>query len=152
MPIVRSLVALALLASPLLAPSPSLAAAPRRSIEQRLQRMEDESAIRRILIEYGAFLDAKDFVSYAGLFARDGEWIGGFGRFKGPAAIQKMLEERLGKAEPGYINKQSYHLMSNPLIEISMRRLDAHSSSSVRLKRTCSFTRWKGISSSSTQR
>jgi len=127
MHIKHSLTALALLAPALLAPGLSAAAAPKASIEQRLQRMEDESAIRRILVQYGAFLDAKDFVSYAALFAREGEWIGGFGRFKGPAAIQKMLEERLGKAEPGYINKQSYHLMSNPLIEINGDRAKATS-------------------------
>ncbi|MEO6341379.1 MAG: nuclear transport factor 2 family protein [Caulobacteraceae bacterium] len=119
MKLTRALLALALLAPILMAPGPSVAApAPRASVEQRLRKMEDESAIRRILVQYGAFLDAKDFVSYAALFARDGERIGGFGRFKGPAAIQKMLEEKLGKAEPGYINKQSYHLMSNPIIMI----------------------------------
>ena len=120
MKIVPGLLALALVAPALVAPSQSTAAAAAKgTVEQRLDRMESESAIRKILIQYGAFLDAKDFVSYAGLFAKDGEWIGGFGRFRGPAAIQKMLEEKLGKAEPGYINKQSYHLMSNPIIEIN---------------------------------
>ena len=110
---VRLLIALAIL-------HPAIAlAAPSPSIEQRVQRLEDESAIRRILIEYGAYLDAKDYVHYAALFARDGEWIGGFGRFKGPAAIQAMLEDKLGKPEPGYINKTSYHLMSNPIITIA---------------------------------
>ena len=118
MKIAHGLAALALLAPMALAPAlPAAAAAP--TVEQRLEKMEAESAIRKILIQYGAFLDAKDFVSYAGLFSKDGEWIGGFGRFKGPANIQKMLEEKLGKAEPGYINKQSYHLMSNPIIEIN---------------------------------
>lgn len=103
----------------LLAPLPASAAPPRPSLEQRVQRMEDESAIRRILIEYGAFLDAKDFGRYAALFAKDGEWVGGFGRFSGPAAIEKMLIDHLGAPEPGYINKTSYHLMSNPIITIS---------------------------------
>jgi len=111
----RSLIALALLA-PLAA---NAATPPKLPLEQRIQRLEDESQIRRILVQYGAFLDAKDFKSYAGLFARDGEWFGGFGRFKGPAAIEKMLVEHLGAAEPGYINKQSYHLMSNPVISIT---------------------------------
>jgi len=94
-------------------------AAPKKpSIEQRLQRMEDESAIRRILAEYGAYLDASDFAAYAGLFAKDGEWIGGFGRFKGPPAIQKMLADNLGAPEPGWINKSSFHLLSNAIIAI----------------------------------
>lgn len=115
----RGLVALTLFAPALLAPAAGVAAAARPTVEQRLEKLEAESAIRKVLVEYGAYLDGKDFASYAGLFARDGEWIGGFGRFKGPANIQKMLEERLGKAEPGYINKQSYHLMSNPHIEVT---------------------------------
>ena len=114
MSIVRPLVALALLS-----PASLAAAPPRLPLEQRIQRLEDESQIRRILIQYGAFLDAKDFRSYAGLFARDGEWWGGFGRFKGPVAIEKMLVGHLGAAEPGAINKQSYHLMSNPIITIT---------------------------------
>ncbi len=114
MPMLRLLLALALLT-----PATALAAPPAASIEARLQRVEDQLAIQRVLIEYGRFLDAKDYASYAALFARDGEWIGGFGRFKGPAAIQAMLEDKLGKAAPGYINKSSYHLMSSPLITVT---------------------------------
>lgn len=102
----------------LMAPACALAAPAPGSIEARLQRVEDQLEIQRVLIEYGKFLDAKDYASYAGLFARDGEWIGGFGRFKGPAAIQQMLEDKLGKAAPGYVNKSSYHLMSSPLISV----------------------------------
>lgn len=112
--ILRVMMAGALLALPIAA-----TAAPKKpTLEQRVQRMEDESDIRRILVEYGTYLDARDFAAYSALFAKDGEWVGGFGRFKGPAAIQAMLEERLGKAEPGWINKASYHLLSNALIRI----------------------------------
>ena len=114
MPKLRLLLALALLA-----PALALAAPPPASIEARLQRVEDQLAIQRVLIEYGRFLDAKDYASYAALFARDGEWTGGFGHFTGPAAIQAMLEDKLGKAAPGYINKSSYHLMSSPLITVT---------------------------------
>nr|WP_166176032.1 nuclear transport factor 2 family protein [Altererythrobacter segetis] len=88
------------------------------SLEQRVQRMEDESAIRKVLIEYGAFLDAKDYHSYAGLFASQGVWQGGFGTFTGPAAIEKMLVDNLGAPEPGFVNKANFHLLSNPIIEI----------------------------------
>jgi hypothetical protein len=95
-------------------------AAPRKgSIEARLQRVEDQLEIQAVLIEYGKYLDGKDYAAYAGLFAKDGVWTGGFGRFTGPAAIQKMLEDNLGKPEPGYVNKSSYHLMSSPLITVN---------------------------------
>jgi hypothetical protein len=103
----------------LLAPAAAFAAPRPGSLEARLQRVEDELEIQRLLIEYGRRLDAKDYAGYAALFARDGEWIGGFGRYVGPAAIQKMLEDKLGKAPPGYVNKTSYHLMSSPIITVT---------------------------------
>ena len=110
----RAILAAALLATPV-----ALHAAPKKpSLEQRVQRMEDESTIRKVVVEYGAFLDAKDYASYAGLFAPDGVWVGGFGSFTGPAAIRQMLETNLGKAEAGYVNKTSFHMLTNPLIEI----------------------------------
>jgi len=110
----RAVLVAALLVTPV-----ALHAAPKGlTLEQRVERMEAESDIRKMLIEYGAFLDAKDYASYAALFAPDGEWVGGFGSFKTPAAIQKMLEDNLGKAEPGFVNRSNFHLLTNPLIEI----------------------------------
>lgn len=88
------------------------------TLEQRVERMEAESDIRRMLIEYGKFLDARDFASYAALFAEDGVWTGGFGSFTGPDAIRGMLEANLGVPEPGFVNKSNFHMMTNPLIEI----------------------------------
>ncbi|KRA83762.1 nuclear transport factor 2 family protein [Altererythrobacter sp. Root672] len=100
---------------------PSVASA-QATLEQRVERMEAESDIRRILVEYGAYLDARDYAAYAGLFAADGEWIGGFGKFTGPEAIRKMLEDGLGKPEPGFVNKSNFHMLTNPLIEIDGNR------------------------------
>ncbi|HSQ95626.1 MAG TPA: nuclear transport factor 2 family protein [Croceibacterium sp.] len=107
--------ALALL---LAAPGTALANDARPTLEQRVQRMEDESAIRKILIEYGADLDAKDYHAYAALFAHGGVWQGGFGTFTGPAAIEKMLIDNLGAPEPGFVNKANFHMLTNPIIEI----------------------------------
>lgn len=88
------------------------------TLEQRVERMEAESDIRRILVEYGTYLDARDYAAYAGLFATNGEWVGGFGKFQGPEAIRKMLEDSMGKPEPGFVNKANFHMLTNPLIEI----------------------------------
>ena len=65
------------------------------SLDSRIQRLEDIEEIRRILTDYGRFLDARDFASYARLFAKDGEWVGGFGTVKGPAAIQAFMEKNI---------------------------------------------------------
>jgi uncharacterized protein (TIGR02246 family) len=108
----------AVLALLLLAPGAAAAKDAKPSLEQRVQRMEDESAIRKILIEYGAYLDAKDYHAYAALFAKDGVWQGGFGTFTGPAAIESMLVKNLGAPEPGFVNKPNFHLLTNPIIEI----------------------------------
>ena len=72
-------------------PAAAIAAPKAPTLAQRVQRMEDESTIRRMLVQYGAYLDARDFAGYSGLFAAQGEWVGGFGAFKGPAAIQKTM-------------------------------------------------------------
>lgn len=108
-------------------PAAAIAAPKTPTLAQRVQRMEDESTIRRMLVQYGAYLDARDFAGYSGLFAAQGEWVGGFGAFKGPAAIRKMLEDNLGKPEPGWTNKSSFHLLSNPLIEIDGDRAQVNS-------------------------
>ena len=98
-----------------------------QTLEQRVERMEAESAIRRVLIEYGAYLDSRNYAAYANLFAEDGEWIGGFGRFEGPAAIRQMLEANLGAPEPGFINKANFHMLTNPLIAIDGDRAQVSS-------------------------
>src|SRR6202167_3189229 len=67
-----------------------------KSLAARVQRLEDEEEIRTLLVDYGRSLDGRDFVKYASLFAKDGEWSGGFGRAKGPAAIRGMMEKEVG--------------------------------------------------------
>lgn len=111
---VKPLILMAMLAMP----AATIAAPKKPSLEQRIQRVEDEAAIRRILTQYGAYLDGKDYAAYAGLFAKQGVWVGGFGSFTGPAAIRKMLTDNLGAPEPGFINKSNFHLLSNAIIEI----------------------------------
>ena len=94
---------------------PVLLAQPKTpSIESRLQRLEDIEAIRTVLIDYGRFLDARDFASYSRLFAKDGEWVGGFGTVKGPAAIQAFMEKNI----PGPNTAHNYHVLSNFEIEV----------------------------------
>ena len=88
-------------------------------LEKRVQQLQDEKAIREVLIRYGEYLDAKDYAGYASLFASDGVWTGGFGSATGPAAIQTMLEKNLGKPEAGYINKTSFHLMTTEVIDVT---------------------------------
>lgn len=88
------------------------------ALEKRVQQLQDEQAIRDVVVRYGEYLDARDYAAYASLFARDGVWTGGFGSFTGPAAIQEMLEKNLGKPQPGFINKANFHLMTTVVVDV----------------------------------
>jgi ketosteroid isomerase-like protein len=84
------------------------------SVLARLQRLEDIEEIRTVLLNYGRFLDARDFGAYSRLFAKDGEWAGGFGTVKGPAEIQAFMEKQI----PGANTGNTYHILSNFEIEV----------------------------------
>ena len=108
----RSFMMLMLLAAP------SVALAQPLTVEQRLQRVEDELAIGRVLVDYAATQDARNYAAYAALFAKDGEWVSGKSVHKGRAAIEQMLVRLYGTPPADYINGESYHLTSNPQIDL----------------------------------
>jgi len=85
------------------------------SLLARLQRLEDMEEIRTLLLDYGRFLDARDLPSYSRLFAKDGEWVGGFGSAQGPAGILAFMEKNLGT---GPNRGNTYHILSNFVIEV----------------------------------
>lgn len=88
------------------------------SVEERLDRLESEKQIREVIVLYGEYLDARDYKGYASLFASDGTWTGGFGSATGPAAIQAMLEKNMGIPEPGFINKDNFHLNTTVVVDV----------------------------------
>jgi ketosteroid isomerase-like protein len=92
----------------------TLSAQTKPTVADRLQRLEDQEEIRLVLTNYGRFLDARDFASYSRLFAKDGEWIGGFGTVKGPAEIQAFMEKQVSGPNKG----NTYHILSNFEIEV----------------------------------
>lgn len=100
---------------------------PAASVEQRLVRAEDELAIKRILIGYHWALDHRDFAAYAGLFAKQGEWINGSLVRKGPAEILKMLTDIYGPTPADYVNRDSLHLTTNLEVIVTGDRASARS-------------------------
>ncbi len=123
----RRTLALAVLA--LLGGAPALAAERPGALttEQRLQRVEDQLAIQRILVDYSATQDARDYAGYAALFATSGEWVNGRNVYKGREAIHKMLVDLYGAPPPGYVNSESYHITSNAQVEVDGDRATARS-------------------------
>jgi len=109
--IFRPLVTALLMFAPLAAQQPQKA-----SLVTRVQRMEDIEEIRTVLVNYGRFLDAHDFAAYGRLFAKDGQWIGGFGTVKGPADIEAFMIKNIGA--PGKPTG-TYHLLTNFIIDVN---------------------------------
>jgi len=87
------------------------------SLAARLQQFEDKEEIQRLLLDYGRHLDARDFAAYGRLFAKDGEWVGGFGTASGgPAGIQAFMEKAMGTAPN---TAKNYHLLTNFVITVN---------------------------------
>ena len=85
-----------------------------KSLAARVQRLEDTQEIQGVLLDYGRFLDARDFAAYSRLFAKDGEWVGGFGTVQGPAAIQAFMEKNITGPNRG----NTFHILSNFKIDV----------------------------------
>jgi uncharacterized protein (TIGR02246 family) len=86
------------------------------SLAARVQKFEDKEEIQNLLLDYGRHLDNRDFAAYSRLFAKDGEWVGGFGSVAGPAGIQAFMEKNMGTAPN---RGKNYHLMSNFVITVN---------------------------------
>ena len=97
---------------------PAAAQAPRgagaTSLAARVQHMDVEE-IRTLLLDYGRSLDTRDLVTYSRLFAKDGEWVGGFGTVQGAAAIQAFMEKNIGTAPN---RNRNYHQLTNFVIDV----------------------------------
>ena len=88
------------------------------SVEARLHRLEDREAIRKLLMDYGRFLDQRNFIAFSRLFSeQEGEWIGGLGSAKGSREILKLMENTIGKDAKG-IPAPNCHLFSNEVISV----------------------------------
>lgn len=102
----------------------ALAFAQKPTVEQRLQQLEDKAAIEQVLIDYGRTLDSRDLVAYSELFAKEGEWIGGFGNVKGRTALLDFMKKNIGTAPN---NARTYHLLTNFTVVVNGDKATAFS-------------------------
>jgi hypothetical protein len=89
------------------------------ALQARVQEIQDRQEIAQLVVEYGHLLDTHDLVGYSNLFAREGEWIGGFGRAKGPKAILAMMNKYIGTAPFDPRNVKGFHLLTNIVIHVN---------------------------------
>jgi uncharacterized protein (TIGR02246 family) len=95
-----------------------------QALMNRLEALEAREAIRALWAEYGRTLDARDFVAFSKLFARNAEFGSGPGAAKGPAAIGAFLEKAIGTNYPDSKGK-NFHLYFNESIEVHGDRATA---------------------------
>lgn len=110
----RAILAAALLSLPMT----SAANASEPTLEERVQRIEDEAAIRHLVLQYAALLDARKFDEYANLFAENGVWKNGPTEKHGRAEIRAMLDDIYGTPAPDFVNTESYRIVHNVEIAI----------------------------------
>ena len=114
--VIRMLLLLSFIATSAFAQAPTVAS--------RLEALEAREAIRALWAEYGRTLDARDFVAFSKLFARNAEFGSGPGAAKGPDAIGAFLEKAIGSNYPDSKGK-NFHLYFNESIEVRGERATA---------------------------
>lgn len=88
------------------------------ALESRVQQIEDQLAIQRVITDYSAHLDARDYDGYVGLFTEDGVWANGDTRREGQDEIREMLEGLFGEVPDDFVNTSSFHQISNFEIDV----------------------------------
>src|SRR5690242_19018935 len=104
--------------------------AEQQELDARLRRVEDELAIRRVVLSYGPAADAGLTTRAGALWADDGEydWDPATPALEGPAALAAMLA---GRGHQSLIAEGVAHFAGPPLIEIDGDRATALSYSLV---------------------
>lgn len=96
------------------------------SLEARLQRLEDLEAIRQLLLDYGTYIDGRNFELCSQLFTEDGVYDVGFTAVVGPAAALEVMNSMIGPLmtpTPG----DDFHVFSNAVIDLGGDRATAKS-------------------------
>jgi len=89
------------------------------ALDARLRAVEDQLAIQRVITDYSANLDARNYDGYVGLFTEDGVWQNGDTRREGRAEIRAMLTGLFGEPDPGFVNLSSFHQIGNFEIDVN---------------------------------
>lgn len=89
------------------------ASAQKSSLEQRVQRLEDEAAIRQVYARYMFYLDHRDMARYVQLFTEDGVVTDGQRSWEGRDAMMKMFEPKPGAdGKPRPVVEEMTHMNS----------------------------------------
>jgi len=108
----------------------------------RLRRVEDELAIRQLILSYGPAADAGLTSFAAGVWFEDGvyDWDAKGDPYLGSAAVDAMLQ---GEGHQGFIANGAAHFAGPPLIEIDGDTATAVNYSLVILRQDNEFDVWR---------
>ena len=111
-------------------------------LEARLERVEDELAIRRVILSYGPAADAGLASRAASVWFDDGvyDWDGNGEPHEGSAAVERMLQ---GDNHQGLIAAGAAHFAGPPLIDIDGDRAMALNYSLVMRREEGRFYLWR---------
>ncbi len=117
----RTLIAAALLLAPaaLQAETHSATETDALTLEERVQRIEDEAAIRQVILDYAVYLDSRNLDGYVSLFAEDGVWQNGNTIMKGRDEIRGLLTGMFGEQDPDKpYTGTNYRIVSNVEVDL----------------------------------
>jgi hypothetical protein len=86
-----------------------------RSVEERLQQLEDQLAIYQLMMTYGPCVDSGSPDETAGLWTVDGEYDAGTQIMRGREEIGAMV---VGDQHQSFVHNGCAHLISPPLVVI----------------------------------
>lgn len=94
-----------------------------KTIEQRLQELEDREAIRQAICGYGYAVDGCNAEAVGSFYEEDGIYaVGDMGAFKGRAQVEAITRE---KGHLGYVAAGCAHISTSPYVVIDGDRAAA---------------------------
>jgi hypothetical protein len=115
---------------------------PIQALERRLQRLEDERAVQRVVIGYGPAADAGLATRAGALWLEDGlyDWDAKGKPHRGREEVDRMLR---GDVHQGLIRNGAAHLAMPPLVEIDGDQAVALTYSLVFVRREGGYDLWR---------
>jgi ketosteroid isomerase-like protein len=110
------------------------------ALEERLRRLEDDDAIRRLICSWGPACDIGDSEAAAALWTDDGVLVSDVSRVEGPAGVRAMVES---DGQQDLIRRGCAHIQGLPVINVTGDEAIATNYSTVFLHSEDGYDTWR---------